>query len=200
MSLSHSRSCRVVLGSGSPRRKEILQSLFHDFEIRKSSAEPEVLPGESALEYAKGCSKAKAEDLMAGLAEDELLLCFDTVVSLEGRVMTKPSTKQDWEEMLWSLSGTTHEVYTSYSFVFQGQSSHGCEETKVTFAKLDKSCIDWYLSTDDGLDKAGGYGIQSQGRLLVKEIQGCYYNVVGLPLHACYQELCKMGFTLQVDS
>jgi len=200
MSLSHSTPFRVVLGSGSPRRKEILQNLFHDFEIRKSSAEPEVLPNENALEYVKRCSIAKAEDLSSGLAKDELLLCFDTVVSLDGKVMTKPSTKKDWEKMLWSLSGKTHEVYTSYSLVFQGESTHGWEETKVTFSKLDKACIDWYLSTDDGLDKAGGYGIQSQGRILVKEIQGCYYNVVGLPLQACYQELCKMGFTLKVES
>lgn len=198
MSLSHSTPFRVVLGSGSPRRKEILQSLFPDFEIRKSSAEPEVLPDENALEYVKRCSKAKAEDLSPNLAKDELLLCFDTVVSLESKVMTKPSTKNEWEKMLWSLSGKTHEVYTSYSMAFQGKSTHGFEETKVTFAKLDKSCIDWYLSTDDGLDKAGGYGIQSQGRILVKEIQGCYYNVVGLPLQACYQELHKLGFTLGV--
>lgn len=178
---------KIILASGSPRRRELLKLVESDFDIRVSDADesvPENITAEKTAEY---LSMIKAKAVSRG--GDELIIGCDTVVIIDGKVLGKPVDEKDCTEMLMRLSGKTHTVYTGVSFIYNENSYSFSIKTDVEFYPLTEKEIYEYISTGEPFDKAGGYGIQGRGALLVKGIYGDYYNVVGLPVSALKREL-----------
>lgn len=182
---------RLVLASGSPRRRELMKLITNDFDVRVSEADENIqenLPADKTAEY---LSMVKAKSVHCG--ENEIVIGCDTVVVIDGKVMGKPANEEHCREMLKLLSGSIHSVYTGVSLV---QSSAICSfttETKVQFYSLTEKEIIDYIATGEPFDKAGGYGIQGKGALLVKCIEGDFFNVVGLPVSALKRKLEKFG-------
>ncbi|MGN1089457.1 MAG: Maf family protein [Huintestinicola sp.] len=181
----------IILASASPRRRELLGYAVKDFEIIPSDAEetlPDNIPAEESAEYL-AVLKAKA---VAEKYPDDTVIGCDTVVVLEGNVMGKPRDKAHAKEMLSDLSGKTHKVITGVCIFSKGRSLSFSECTEVTFYALSEKDIDDYIATGDPMDKAGAYGIQSEGCILVKEIKGDFFNVVGLPVAKLKRVLEKL--------
>lgn len=177
-------SINLVLASASPRRHELLRMLGLEFEILVSTAEEErrelpVSPGEQTMELAAG----KAKEI-ADLRPDALVIAADTIVAAENRIMGKPRDEEDAREMLSFLSGRWHEVYTGVALVKAAENRRlvDCERTRVKFRPLSGEEIKTYIRSGAPMDKAGAYGIQGLGAVLVERIEGCFFNVVGLPL------------------
>lgn len=173
---------KIILASKSPRRKEILEVMGVDFEIDVAdvdeSVSDELLPVEAVCEI----SKRKAKKIAERHADDEIVISADTVVVIDGRIIGKPKDKQDAFNILKSLSGRTHEVYTGFTVCGKGVSKTDFEVTKVHFKNLCDEDIKRYIETGEPMDKAGAYGIQQKGNLFVEYIHGDYYNVVGFPI------------------
>ena len=182
---------RWILGSQSPRRKVLLATLGHPFEIRTieghSEAYPETLSLEDVPRY---LSQLKAEQLRSTLQADELLITADTVVLLDGEILGKPHDLDDARRMLRLLSGRQHEVVSGVSLTTTEWQRSFASHTRVTFASLTDSEIDHYVAHYQPLDKAGAYGIQEWiGYIGVSHIEGSFYNVMGLPVQRLYCEL-----------
>ena len=195
---------KIILASGSPRRKELLAQAGYDFDVcpRLSEEDLEVMaPSEYVMLLAKMkadevCNRLIAEDVgrrVKKLPERFVVLGADTVVSLNGRILGKPYDYDDAYNTLNSLSDQTHQVYTGVCLIYvEGRaktSSSFFEKTDVTFYPVSHNEIIQYLATNEPFDKAGSYGIQGKGGLFVKRIEGDYNNVVGLPLARVYHEL-----------
>ena len=169
------------MASASPRRKELLAELIDRFEVIPAKGEECVQEGLSPQELVEALAAQKAREVAALLcARGKCVLGSDTVVAFQGEVLGKPKDEADARRMLTELSGNTHEVYTGVCIVFGGKEYIRSACTKVVFERLTASQIEAYIATGSPMDKAGAYGIQDGG--LVKEIQGSYSNVVGLPL------------------
>lgn len=178
---------KIVLASGSPRRHELLKLIVDDFEIRVSDAD-ETLPEKiAACNTAEYLSMVKAKAVER--SEDELIIGCDTVVVIDGKVLGKPSSETDCREMLKLLSGRTHTVFTGVSFLCGNDEYSFTAATEVEFYPLTEKDISDYIATKEPFDKAGGYGIQGYGSVLVKGIHGDYFNVVGLPVAGLKREL-----------
>lgn len=182
---------KILLGSGSPRRKELLAMLDIEFEpIRLNDVDetwPKDLPAEKVPEY---LSKLKADSYIRDLAADEILLTADTVVIHNGKILGKPADEAEAFEMLRQLSGDIHTVITGVTISSLHRSHTFSETTKVRFAMLSDDEIRYYVGHYKPLDKAGAYGIQEWiGLTAVEGIDGCYYNVMGLPTRRLYAEL-----------
>ena len=185
-----------ILASGSPRRRELLTRILGehgflwtatDFDESASTTGDET-PDELVLRLADGKRESWTGLHAHGPLADCLLLAADTVVVLDGRVLGKPVDRDDARRMLHLLSGRRHNVLTglSLSWVEKGSTKsllRHVEDTAVVFAPLSPTLVDWYVETAEPMDKAGAYGIQGHGALLVERIEGCYYNVMGLPIH-----------------
>ncbi|MGE6412738.1 Maf family protein [Planococcus kocurii] len=184
----------VVLASQSPRRQELLRMLGVDFEVIPSTKdEPDPQQFQTALGYVLACAAQKAQEV-AARRTDAIVIGSDTIVVLGDEVLLKPKNKEQATGYLQKLSGRTHQVITAVTVV-QGTSEHTFHETvKVTFFDLPEAWIDAYTDTEDPYDKAGAYGIQTLSGLFVKEIQGDYNAVVGLPIAALTQKLVSAGF------
>ncbi len=185
------RPYRWILGSQSPRRKELLATLGHPFEIRTieghSEAYPDTLPLEEVPLY---LSQLKAEQLLPTLQADELLITADTVVLLDGQILGKPHDLDDARRMLHRLSGRQHKVVSGVSLSTIDWQISFSSHTLVTFAQLTDSEIDHYVAHYQPLDKAGAYGIQEWiGYIGVSHIEGSFYNVMGLPVQRLYRVL-----------
>ena len=124
--------------------------------------------------------------------KDDIIIGADTVVVCDGKALGKPQDKEQAADMLRMLSGKTHSVYTGVCLLRNGESECFCSKTDVTFYQLDESTIDWYVNTNEPMDKAGAYGIQGKGALLVEKINGDYYNVVGLPIAKLNRKLREL--------
>ena len=171
----------IILASASPRRKELLKQITEDFEISVSSVEeivPDNIPAEEVPQF---LSTLKARDVALNYP-DKLVIGADTCVLCNGKILGKPKDNDDAYNMLSLLSGKTHSVITGCTLVKNGKSISFSVTTEVEFFKLTDQEIYDYIATNEPFDKAGGYGIQSKGGLLVKEINGDYFNVVGLPI------------------
>lgn len=171
----------VILASQSPRRKELLKRITEDFQVRASGAEekvPDEIPSEQRAEF---LAVKKAAAVSAGNPEALVIGC-DTVVLLDGEVFGKPKSPGDSVRMLASLSGRTHQVATGVCLMIGKLSCSFTEVTEVEFYPLEDSEIAAYVESGEPVDKAGGYGIQGKGCLLVKGIRGDYFNVMGLPV------------------
>ena len=171
----------IILASASPRRRELLEQIGLPFSVRPSAGEPEAagLTPEAAV-----CSVAlaKAENVAADASPEDLILAADTLVYLDGDPLGKPTGRDEAAAMLRRLSGREHEVYTGVALMGGGRKLVRCEKTFVRFRPLTEDMIRRYVDTGEPMDKAGAYGIQGIGCLLVESIHGDYNNVVGLPL------------------
>ena len=174
---------KVILASASPRRKEILQNTKLNFDIQKSDIEEVILENESPEDMVVRLAYEKAYDV-AQKNKDKLVIGADTIVALDNEVLGKPKDKEEAYQMIKKLSNKTHKVITGISLI---NISHGMVVNDyvvslVTFKDLSEDSIKDYINTNESLDKAGAYGIQGYGALLVKNIQGDYFNIVGLPI------------------
>lgn len=183
---------KLVLASGSPRRKELLASSFLKFDILVSDIEEnsnEVLPHDIAMDLAFQKASAIAKSLKD---PSKVILGADTIVVFENEILGKPIDKSDAKLILQKLSGKTHIVYTGVSISCGDKHVSFYEETHVTFRTITSDLLDLYLETGDSLDKAGAYGIQGAGLSFIEKINGSYSNVVGLPIDKVIIELKKI--------
>ncbi|MEN9441597.1 MAG: hypothetical protein RLZ33_1674 [Bacteroidota bacterium] len=183
---------KLILGSKSPRRKELLSSIGMQFEIRTKETDenyPETLPIEQVAEY---IAQLKADDLIEDLKDDEILLCADTTVQIDNILLGKPKDATEASKMLSLLSGRTHVVTTGVVIASNEMELSFSVKTEVTFKPLSMDEIEYYIETYQPFDKAGSYGIQEWiGYIGIQKIDGSYNNVVGLPTHEVYQALQK---------
>ena len=171
----------LILASRSPRRQELLQLLGVPFECRPTDCDEQCTllhPADHALELAR--RKALAAEAVCG--PEDVILSSDTVVFCDGQILGKPRDEEDAFRMLRKLSGRTHTVCTAVAVRKGGRTHDLCSQTNVTFRELTDEQIRRYIATGEPMDKAGAYGIQGKGALLVEEIRGDYYTVVGLPV------------------
>jgi septum formation protein len=181
---------RVVLASGSPRRQELLKFVIPSFEVIPSGA-PEEAEGHPAKRVVE-LALIKARDV-AARCPDALVIGADTLVALQGRVLGKPENEAEAADMLRLLSNRTHKVYTGLTLIHGGHERTACCMTRVTFAPLTEDEIQEYIATREPMDKAGAYGIQGYGAKFIRKVNGCYFNVMGLPLHTLYEMLKAQG-------
>lgn len=185
----------IILASASPRRRELLSQAGISFVIRPGNVEEDIARLEGTpVEKAVQLALMKARDV-ADRNREGLVLGADTIVVVDGIIFGKPENEADACRMLSELSGREHSVITGLALVdsSSGESRTGYEETRVRFAKLAKSEIDAYIRTGEPFDKAGAYALQGKGALLVEGIEGCYSNVVGLPLMRLRRLLAEFG-------
>ena len=183
---------KIVLASKSPRRQSLIGELGFPVEIRLKEID-EIYPASiDVYNVPSYLSKLKAEPFKNDLIPGEVLLTSDTVVVYEGRILGKPKNERDAFEMLRSLSGKMHEVVTGVCLMSTKKKSVFSTRTRVFFSCLSDDEIEYYIAKFKPMDKAGSYGIQEWiGYIGVERIEGCYYNVMGLPLHDVYATLKK---------
>lgn len=175
---------KIILGSGSPRRKELLAALGYSFEVRTKDTDESYPTTMFCEEVPTFLAKQKAAALLSELNEDELLICADTVVILNNQILGKPANKEEATKMLNLLSGKTHKVITGVFISDSKQEEIFSETTEVTFNTLTENQINYYIEKFHPFDKAGSYGIQEWiGFIGVVSISGTYANVMGLPTH-----------------
>ena len=184
---------RIVLGSASPRRRELLAGLDLDFEVEVIPGIDESYPDTlTAQEIPLYIARKKAEAYVAKMTDGELLITADTIVSAEGRILGKPSSREDAVDMLRRLSGRRHEVVTGVCISTKEKSASFSVTSEVCFARIDEEDIVYYVDKYRPFDKAGAYGIQEWiGYVGVENINGSFYNVMGLPVQRLYTELKK---------
>lgn len=188
---------KIILASGSPRRREILRQIGLDFSIEPADIDEGVKPSEPPLAYAVRVAKEKAE--MAGKRTAEgIIIAADTIVVCNNLILGKPSDPADAGRMLRMLSGRMHQVITGLAVMdaASGRMAADSAVTMVWFRELTDREIGAYIATGEPLDKAGAYGIQGMGGLLVDRIEGCYFNVVGLPISLLYRILKDFGIDI----
>ena len=183
---------RLILASGSPRRKELLSNLQLKFEVVVSDIEEIVDESLQPEEVVMDLAYQKANDV-AQIHSDAIVLGSDTVVVFDGEILGKPTDEEDSFRMLKMLSGNTHEVLTGVSIISPQETITFYERTEVTFWELTDDEIRAYIASGEPADKAGSYGIQMLGSVLVKRINGDYFAVVGLPVSRTKRELKKLG-------
>ncbi|KKI92303.1 septum formation protein Maf [Bacillus sp. SA1-12] len=183
----------LILASASPRRKELLELLQIPFEIIVSEVEEVLDESLHPADMVQSLAMQKAASV-AKNNQHAFVIGSDTLVVYGERMLGKPSSKNEAIELLQLLSGKTHEVYTGVAIIYGEHIQSFYEKTSVTFFQLSQKEIEEYVSTGEPMDKAGAYGIQGFGALLVEKIHGDYYAVVGLPIARTNRELLNMGF------
>lgn len=187
---------QLILGSQSPRRREILSFFNIPFKQVSPDFDEEALPfRNNPEEYVQILSKGKADSL-AHQFPNEVVLAADTIVCREGKIYGKPQDEKEGLRFLKELSGQWHSVFTGLTVSCKGQDFQTYEETRVQFNPLSEDQMKLYLQSIPFTDKAGGYMIQGAGGLIVRRIEGCYYNVVGLPINALCRVLNQAGIDL----
>lgn len=173
----------MILASQSPRRYELLKLIAEDFSVLPAMGEEVVPEGLSPAEVVQHLAQQKAREIRALYKDSprEVIIAADTVVAIDGKILGKPKDAFDAADMLGLLSGRTHSVFTGVCVIGETERVFA-EETKVEFYELSTEEIRAYIATGEPMDKAGAYGIQERGALLVKRIDGDYYNVMGLPV------------------
>lgn len=190
---------RLILASASPRRAELLRRVGLNPEIRPTDADETLAEPLSPEQTVLTLSCRKAQAAYASLSDpDALILAADTMVACGNTLLGKPRDEYDARAMLSELSGKTHQVYTGMTVLYGGKQVSRAVCTHVTFRVLSPEDIGSYVATGEPLDKAGAYGIQGMGSLLVKEIRGDYDNVVGLPVSELFA-LLKEAFGLTMS-
>ncbi len=187
-------TCRIkpvlVLASKSPRRREILSAAGLQFQVRSADV-PEVLQdGEQALEYVQRLAQAKARAI--SMAPGDIVLGADTIVVLDGEILEKPLDAADARRMLLLLSGRDHQVITGICLLAGDQELLSSATTLVRFSSLTGEEIQEYVATGEPMDKAGAYAIQGRASRFVERVEGCYFNVVGLPISLVYRQLQRL--------
>ena len=183
---------QLILASASPRRKELLEGAGYRFEVIPSTCEEIVPENLAPKDIVEGLAYQKALDVYA-LHPEAVVLGADTVVCFDGEVLGKPKDKEDAARMLRLLSGQTHEVRTGFALLAPGIEFVSSEAAMVTFFTLSDEEIERYIATGEPMDKAGAYGIQGKGAVLVRSVLGDYFNVVGLPIATVARALAAAG-------
>jgi septum formation protein len=179
---------QLILASASPRRSELLRNAGIPFEVDPANLDEEPLPGETPLKYAQRLARDKARSVLAR-HPDDLVLGADTVVVADEHLLEKPANVEDAARMLRLLSGREHEVITGVCLLSSSGERVEAEVTKVYFVGMSESEIADYVASGEPMDKAGAYGIQGMASRWVERIEGCYFNVVGLPVARVYRML-----------
>ena len=183
----------IVLASGSPRRKELLEMLgVRDLVILPAKGEEKAAEGLGPAELVMALASHKAHEVEALRPAEDVIVAADTIVWHQGRVFGKPHSEAEAAEMLRSLSGDTHEVYTGVSVIRSGKELLAAERSAVRFRALSDREIAAYIATGEPMDKAGAYGIQGKASLFAEGIEGDFFNVMGLPL-------CRLGLMLKAQ-
>ena len=182
----------IVLASKSPRRQELLKNIISNFKIEVREIEetfPDTLKGGEIAQY---ISEQKA-NAFKHTNENSMIITADTIVCLEDKVLGKPKSHENAFEMLRSLSGKKHTVFTGVSLLFKNKLTSFYDETNVSFYELSDEEINEYIKNHQPFDKAGSYGIQEwMGYVGIQKIEGDFFNVMGLPLHRLYREIDKL--------
>ena len=184
---------KIVLASQSPRRKELLGRMGLEFVTQASKIDESAFDGLAARELVATLSREKAQWIARQLDGETLVIGADTVVVRDGAALGKPKDAEDAVAMLLSLSGRDHQVCTGVTVCRGDRVLTQVEETQVTFRDLTEAEVRQYVSTGEPMDKAGAYGIQGLGGLLVEGIRGDYFNVVGLPICRLGRMLAQVG-------
>lgn len=187
---------KVILASASPRRATLLHNLGLDFAIVPADIDESILPNENPVDAVMRIAGAKAK--AASNYPDSIVIAADTMVVCKGQVLGKPVDDREAFAMLSLLSGDEHQVITGLSVLntATGQGEVGYELTRVCFRELEDEEIKAYIASGEPKDKAGAYGVQGRAAVFVAGIDGCYYNVVGLPLSRLYLMLKRQGLYL----
>ena len=192
--LDNIKKYKVILASASPRRKELMQGLDLEFEVRAlpcvDESFPDTLQGGDIPLY---ISKKKADAYRPFMADDELVITADTIVWLDGVALGKPADEEEARRMLGDMSGKTHSVFTGVAITTKEVQLSFVAQSDVTFAALSAEEIDYYIAKYKPMDKAGAYGAQEWiGYIGMSNIVGSYFNVMGLPVQRLYSELKKL--------
>lgn len=181
---------KLVLASASPRRREILENAGLRFIVRPANVVEEALAGESPVDYVLRLAREKAGAVSA--AGEEVILAADTVVVVDGHILEKPADAEDARRMLRLLAGREHEVITGTCLKHPAGAIADYARTRVHFLSLADEEIAAYVATGEPLDKAGAYAIQGRASRFIDRIEGCYFNVVGLPIALVYGHLRRL--------
>ena len=190
---------RIVLASQSPRRRELLSLVGIPHEVRPADLDESILPGESPVEHAERLARSKAETVAAG-EPAAVVIGSDTIVVLDGDILGKPRDVVEAAAMLRRLSGRTHTVHTAVAVARNGRTVSGIESVEVTFRPLTDSQIETYIATGEPMDKAGAYGIQGYGAVIVERVHGDYFAVMGLALGRLVALLEGVGVSYRFGS
>ena len=178
----------IILASNSPRRKEILTKHNINFKIVVSNVDEKIETNKTPYEIAESLAYQKANYVFENNSDD-IVLGFDTIVVLNNKIYPKPKDELEEKTFLNELSGKIHEVITGVSIISAKKTLSFHVVSKVEFKTLTEEDINYYISTNEWVDKAGGYAIQGKGMILVERIHGDYFNVVGMPMHHLVEEL-----------
>jgi len=193
MTISFPIDEKLILASSSPRRAEILTAVGWPFTAVTAGIDETRRPNEQPVEYVQRLAKEKAE-VVASSMESGLVLGADTTVVVEETLLGQPHDLDDARQMLRLLSGKWHEVLTGVAIVrLSGESKVDYETTRVRFAEMSEKEIDWYISTGEPKGKAGAYAVQGAAALFIAEIQGDYFNIVGLPIRLVFEMVKAMS-------
>ncbi|WP_234121476.1 Maf-like protein [Clostridium hydrogenum] len=200
---------KLILASSSPRRKELLKKISDNFNVIESDFDEEKIEFSSNVpRYVMTLAEGKARSSLEKIMNEEkysklkksgaLIIGCDTVVEIDKSILGKPNNNDEAIMMLKKLSGKKHRVYSGIALVnsLTGEVRSDFACTEVMFSKLSDSEIIKYVNSGESIDKAGAYGIQGKAAVFVEEIQGCYYNIVGLPLNKLYKMIMEMGVNL----
>ena len=189
---------RIILASGSPRRRELLDQIGTKYEVRPSEAD-ETITSTIPSEVVKELALRKGKEVAAHYEEEVVILSADTVVANEGKILGKPKDDEEAAEMINSIQGKSHEVYTGVAIIIKREEEkiiNFAVETKVKVAPMTEEDIKGYLRTGEYKDKAGAYAIQGKFAPYIEGIEGDYYNVVGFPISRICKELSKEGINI----
>lgn len=181
----------IILASASPRRQELLKKLYSDFIVFPADID-ETLPDDIGSEFAPVFLAAEKANAVSDKFPNDLIISADTVVVLDGQILGKPKDENDAIKTLKMLSGKTHKVITGCCICIGENCSCFSEESFVTFYPLTEKEILDYVKTNEPMGKAGSYGIQGYGALLVERIEGDFYNIVGLPIARLSREITEL--------
>jgi septum formation protein len=190
---------KLILASSSPRRAEVLRNAGFVFEVRPADVDETRLPHESAENYVRRVAQAKARAISEparAAAERAIVIAADTTVVAEGQILAKPEDAADARRMLSLFNGKTHEVLTALCVINVPAAKEALhvERTRVEFLKMSKEEIESYIQTGEPFDKAGAYGIQGIAGRFATRIEGCYFNVLGLPLSRLWTTLQSLAW------
>ena len=188
---------KLILASSSPRRAEILRDAGMGFTVMSSAVDETPIPDESPNEYVHRLACAKAELVAARSVGPAIVIGADTIVVLDGQIIGKPRSAEDARRTLQLLSGRTHSVVTGVMLIRLPDAERRgfVETTQVQFSAISPEEITRYLATDEPYDKAGAYAIQGRAGRYISRIEGCYFNVVGMPLARLWQELTELAWS-----
>tara|TARA_Y100000590_G_scaffold26916_1_gene30277 strand:+ start:111 stop:698 length:588 start_codon:yes stop_codon:yes gene_type:complete len=185
---------KIILASKSPRRKQLLRQIDFDFKVVPSKIDEDLSLKLKPFLFVEHYANLKAQNV-ANKYQNSWVIGADTIVALNEKIFGKPKDKNESYSMLKELSGNTHNVFTGISIHHQNKDIRHTfhEKTLVEFKTLTDSCISYYINTYNTLDKAGSYGIQDWLSVFIKRIDGCFYNVMGLPLAKFYEEFSALN-------